>query len=765
MDGALDSLQQKGISFCDLMFYVFDLVNKKGNIRWDGFFKQRNSATGILNHWVSLQNSETTQNEVHDWAIGYVGTEAKAEACRITASGFLQMMNRVIDTNLIKKLSMSLLFSYLCDKAPTMLSVTTAFTTLTILGLSGLKDKARISCEKSQVITSSLLQCIGTYNCSNNLFKHIFGLYLYATGSQWQAITVISHLGLSESYNRVVGKKQLWKKKKKKKSSGPAVSVPEGVSVENIAAEMAEKTMTKGGSLRQLSDSMRQTYRTVASTRIFAGVYDNINWVSKISKQVVGHTDSLESARLEHLQLKEFEKAFVNVAPLEITDILHTTDEAHLFEQCLIHTILHIILQKFKDELDKAQLKSDTIIEVHKTPIHPVTAFNIDEATIVVNAEFAEEFYSELNVTKQALFNTWVKLLGGDQLSIVRLRALLNIRIGHEGGFSSFGWGAWMPGLLHGKIADTHGFLVTHWGKPNCGARNPGSLWFHNTTLHRLPIVLTSLPTFQICCDLTFVSLYSRVLHCLLRVSGMKSLTQYVTEIKSFRQLEQHATQIYTEFADSKKVDELRWQRCQSNAVPPIAGDMVFENAILFLRDALITQEFADAVKAGDSETLDRCFLPLPLPLVNPSQTKYAYEMLHIIHNLTHVWPKELADNWVVNPTGCFNCFIEIDLMQEHNNFWIKTFYKAHRSGASWEWLEMILPCVTVLCQLSNTMQDLLGSYQGTTHKPADLRDDINLLMTSLQEHNVYEVQSGQLLEGGTYLLNAMEGYRFEVTV
>ncbi|KAJ7591842.1 hypothetical protein C8J56DRAFT_780827 [Mycena floridula] len=523
--------------------------------------------------------------------------------------------------------------------------------------------------------------------------------------------------------------------------------------------------MTKGGSLRQLSDSMRQTYRTVASTGLFAGVYDNINWVSKISEQVVGRTDSLESgtcatiwplwkARLEHLQLKEFERAFVDAAPLEITDILHTTDEAHLFEQCLIHTILRIIvtygpeeLQKFKDELDKAQPKSDTIIEVHKTPIHPVTAFNIDEATIVGNAEFAEEFYSELNVTKQALFNTWVKLLGGDQLSIARLRALLNIRIGHEGGFSSFGWGAWMPGLFHGKIADAHGFLVTHWGKPNCGARNPGSLWFHNTTLHRLPIVLTSLPTFRICRDLTFVSLYSRVLHCLLRVSGMKSLTQYVTEIKSFGQLEQHATQIYTEFADSKKVDELRWQRRQSNAVPPIAGDMVFENAILFLRDALITREFADAVKAGDSGRMLLVLKIWALGFRGNGRTKYAYEMLHIIHNLTHVWPKELAYNWVVNPTGRFNCFIEIDLMQEHNNFWIKTFYKAHGSGASWEWLEMISPCVTVLRQLSNTMQDLLGSYQGTTHKPADLRDDIKLLMTSLQEHNVYEVQSGRILD------------------
>lgn len=29
-------------------------------------------------------------------------------------------------------------------------------------------------------------------------------------------------------------------------------------------------------------------------------------------------------------------------------------------------------------------------------------------------------------------------------------------------------------------------------------------------------------------------------------------------------------------------------------------GDMVFENAILFLRDALLSREFTDAIKCGD---------------------------------------------------------------------------------------------------------------------------------------------------------------------
>ncbi|KAJ7572232.1 hypothetical protein C8J56DRAFT_808383 [Mycena floridula] len=132
-------------------------------------------------------------------------------------------------------------------------------------------------------------------------------------------------------------------------------------------------------------------------------------------------------------------------------------------------------------------------------------------------------------------------------------------------------------------------------------------------------------------------------------------------------------------------------------------------------------------------------------------RTKYAYEMLHIIHNLTHVWPQSIRDivfnNWLVNPTGRLFAFVEIDLMQEHNNFWIKTFYKAHGGAASWEWLEMVSPCINILRQLSTTMNGLLGSYQGTKHKTPDLRHDIEVLMTSLEEHDVYKVKKGRVLD------------------
>ena len=120
-----------------------------------------------------------------------------------------------------------------------------------------------------------------------------------------------------------------------------------------------------------------------------------------------------------------------------------------------------------------------------------------------------------------------VRFYAGDQLSLAQFRAIEIIRAGHEHSHQAFFGTTWLAGLFHTKMADITGTLFTHWGKPNTGARNPGSLWFHNTRLDRLPITLTSLPSFRVCRDLIFVSLYARVLHCLLLVADVTALEDY----------------------------------------------------------------------------------------------------------------------------------------------------------------------------------------------------------------------------------------------
>ena len=126
--------------------------------------------------------------------------------------------------------------------------------------------------------------------------------------------------------------------------------------------------------------------------------------------------------------------------------------------------------------------------------------------------------------------------------------------------------------------------------------RNPGSLWFHNTRLDCLPITLSSLPTFRVCRDLIFTSLYARVLHCLLLVAGVSSLEDYLQKYGKWSTLVSHTEVIDCKFTWPSEVERLRTKQANN----PKDGDMVFENAVLFFRDALISREFSDAVKAGD---------------------------------------------------------------------------------------------------------------------------------------------------------------------
>ncbi|KAJ7899468.1 hypothetical protein B0H14DRAFT_3124104 [Mycena olivaceomarginata] len=124
-------------------------------------------------------------------------------------------------------------------------------------------------------------------------------------------------------------------------------------------------------------------------------------------------------------------------------------------------------------------------------------------------------------------------------------------------------------------------------------------------------------------------------------------------------------------------------------------------------------------------------------------RTKYAHEMLHVLHNLICVWTDELRSivlqNWIANPQGIRNGFVEIDLVQEHLNFWIKKIYKADGAGHSWD--------VDILRQLATRMNIELGTQQGSKHATPDLADDIAALMSSLDEHEVYVEKEGRVLD------------------
>lgn len=110
----------------------------------------------------------------------------------------------------------------------------------------------------------------------------MIGLYLYANGAQRQTISVLSTLGLSESYSNIVSRNV----RRSRNTKHTASTAPNNDSPALVPP--SEEPLQYTGTLTQLSESMRAKAQKVASTGLFASVYDNINHQFKSAEQIIG---------------------------------------------------------------------------------------------------------------------------------------------------------------------------------------------------------------------------------------------------------------------------------------------------------------------------------------------------------------------------------------------------------------------------------------------------------------------------------------------
>ena len=264
-----------------------------------------------------------------------------------------------------------------------------------------------------------------------------------------------------------------------------------------------------------------------------------------------------------------------------------------------------------------------------------------------------------------------------------------------------------------------HGILETHWGNPMVGTWNPACLSFFNTAIDHKPIVTSSFPPYCVCHDLIFNTLSACALHCLKLVSGSEMLEKYAEKV-IFDKLCGHVGQIFKTYATPVPISTLHdahhtviteqmhtFAACPPSNPPepapdPLAdpiphGDMIYKNACLFLHDVLVLCEFTNAIKGGYSSCIVCTLKILVLTYHGCGRTKYVHKLLHLVHNLTHIWPRPLQygltllfhfpdlmssnhdsaimiKNWLINPTGKPNAWVPIDLLQEHMNFWVKVW-------------------------------------------------------------------------------------------
>ncbi|KAK6991557.1 hypothetical protein R3P38DRAFT_3331712 [Favolaschia claudopus] len=709
----------------------------------------------IFGYWTTSKYNQSTRNFLHNWATSQVSKAALGESRVITKSGILNKTKKAINESFFVDFSLTNLVHTIRGMAPTVFKILDSFSTTT----RQLKSATEKFLKKKELMKgAAALTLLRGASQNNNYVQAVNGMYLAATGAQRQHFPVLGVYGFSIGYTSIIssvlgtgngreaaGEKTDAADDMNEVDEAPGVPVAQKKKRKKRTKKDKRKRVRGPGLLSMLRDACMATARSLAKSNLSLLTYDNINLMNRIAEQILGRKSAqengtcatliaLHNAKLEHMLTTSLDASILNARPLTLEDIILNEDETKFLTKNMVHTILRIIVlhggegfQKWREDLDKSQPVSEDVIEVHKTPLHPLPTMEIDESSITGNVEVVEEIMRVLGKTDDPDYVKYVQIIAGDQLTIARQRSILN-------------------------IVDCHGVLETHFGKPSAGARSPGSLGFHNTVLDRLPITLTSLPPFRTCRDLIMVSLYARVLHCLLIVSGHDSLEACAASIDTWDRLVSHAEKIYETYTDVDRVQELRERRIPEERARDIAAKAAVKGK---KKPAETAKEHPPHIRKGDmSGDSGRIVIILRLWAFSyrgNGRTKYAHEMLHILHNLICVWTNELRyivlQNWLANPQGKIKAFVEIDLVQEHLNFWIKKIYKADGAGHSWDWLALVSPCVDILRQLATRMNVERGTRQGSKHATPDLAADIAALMASLDEHEVYVEKEGRVLD------------------
>ncbi|KAJ7574558.1 hypothetical protein C8J56DRAFT_802657, partial [Mycena floridula] len=270
---AFTALHGFGISVMDVMSHVFDTSKGQGVLRWHGFFNTRGNVTKVLDFWMSSRNPVAARTEVSGWAQDHVQNLVRAEARAVTEGGLLQTGGkRLITVQNVFAFDLQDIFKRFKEG---LANVTIAIFEAASKSPRREGKESDQRAQRTQIVaTSNVLNSFGEYSHANNFHKRVMALYLYATGSQRQQISVLSHVGITESYTNLISKDTRSKKQRE----------------EDDAAIKAGQTPKPpiGGSLKQLSDSARQTARSVASTGLYGTVYDNININFRNAEQVIG---------------------------------------------------------------------------------------------------------------------------------------------------------------------------------------------------------------------------------------------------------------------------------------------------------------------------------------------------------------------------------------------------------------------------------------------------------------------------------------------
>ncbi|KAL1750636.1 hypothetical protein FB107DRAFT_294459 [Schizophyllum commune] len=630
------------------------------------------------------------------WAIQRLVPILKSEGQRIK-----EIMSRGRDQELplsemLRTFSMDTLGDELKRDAPTIWAL--------LCTASGVQEDATTPQRDPKIVFTTMCAMMAVLQSQRaNDYQTTLGLFLLASGSAKREIEVLAHAGLCTSYPTIL---------------------------DHLKQLSAEAT-TQYNELIKSTSCMLKDAQRMGSTDHF----DN-----GTTATVIPLFDPTTAANVPHgtlpFSLNPPRQSRKLDVPYEPQDLFPTAEESRVLSGCCLWQIQQIAMDHIPN---LARLRGDVgpcpVVEqipVHTTKQYPLPAMQIDESSIDGTMKVMLTIFENLGMTNADWVKHGLLFVDGDLLTMLLVDKLQTARRNSADDVEALRFMIQRFGLFHCKMAAGRMVVNEHWGKPN--SEWPGSLWWTNTQLGRKNMAAgwkgRKATPWKQSHELINITLAAHVkdafrIHCgpdLEAWSAKASVADFETV----------ARVVLDKPFSTHAVDDLR-------RLPPEVRDHAYENIILFNRDALFYVEFTHAIKRGD---IGRVLSVLRLWGIMMrgvgAMPKYADVIFETLGRLRQ-YPTELRrlflHNWLVNLTGRSDGFKEVDLMQEHQNFWAKIIYMAKGSNKSWDWLALVTVCIFTLRDAMRTVQSAFNiPHYGITHTVPAMTREVQALADLLEQ-------------------------------
>ncbi|KDN35385.1 hypothetical protein RSAG8_11606, partial [Rhizoctonia solani AG-8 WAC10335] len=558
----------------------------------------------------------------------------------------------------------------------------------------------------------------------------------------------------------------------------------------------------------ELANLGKRAYECAAGLRegsdhYFMLVFDNVNKFHLARKQTVASKSRMKNGtastaiRLEDVPLDAFNplpyweriKAQARNA-LKVDALLDDIDPIHLENSgagLVMRTLLVYLPslpQRLRQEVEE-QFRSLDGYAIHRLRLRKSVTLsmgtsNIDEST----ADGVSKILHDLVSTQMKMLSSWFNkiliLVGGDQLTVDRLRKARYFRAVESSVYESRSWAIPLIQLWHMKVAYLRSIFKIHWfdrsssnlfglqqsmqaiGRKNSPEFYPchyavktvfeGMALTATYTLLQQQAGLDPAPTDNMLSELAkHFAPGSQYHECSLsdfEQLARKVYRRYMTTESFHKTLGRTQTSSLTSKnavrdAIFKKFD-LYKQDASLGASSGGSGDsksdddQLLGNMVLFMRDTFLYLEMASAIPEGDIGRVFEVTKLLRFFFWGSNAPNYGSELLEMACGFLHEYPEKLRtailNNWLVNPSGLAGHWQECDFFQEHCNKAIKTVFNTKNS----EWDSRFLRAA-----VSVNITGLTRSGKG---RP-DYSADINVLASHYLQGRVFILHPGRSQE------------------